>query len=86
MVIGEHIKSNDVELNPAKEKKLNNIRVSGSEEQIRLANPRVFSLEEAICYIKDDEIIEVTPKEIRIRKLELLSTDRKRINRNKKNQ
>jgi GTP-binding protein len=57
-----------MEMNPCKEKHLTNIRSKGSEEQIKLVPPKIFGLEEAITYIRDDELVEVTPKWIRIRK------------------
>lgn len=92
MVIGESIKDGDIDLNPTKEKKVTNVRSTGSEEKIVLAQPRQFTLEEAIAYVRgnsdsiiyifiDDELIEVTPNDIRIRKLVLDPTQRKVINR-----
>lgn len=69
MVIGEYVlEDTDMEMNPCKAKKLTNIRTVNSEEQIKLAPARIFSLEEAVSYIRDDELVEVTPKWIRIRK------------------
>lgn len=81
MVFGEHIKENDQELNPAKEKKLNNIRTVMVDDAIKLVAPRLFTLEEAIAYVRDDEMIEVTPENIRIRKVELDPSLRKRNNK-----
>lgn len=68
MVIGEHTLESDMEMNPCKAKALNNIRLKGSEEAINLTTPRIFGLEEAIGVIRDDELVEVTPKWIRLRK------------------
>lgn len=78
MIIGEHSRENDLEVNPCKAKKLTNMRASGSEESVRLIPPRLFSLEQAIEYIDDDELLEVTPKSIRMRKKILRAIDRKR--------
>jgi ribosomal protein S13 len=68
MIIGEHSRDNDLEVNPLKGKKLTNIRASGKDEAVRLTPPRKMSLEQAIAYIDDDELVEVTPKIIRLRK------------------
>ena len=68
MVIGEHSRGNDLEVNPMKAKQLTNIRASGKDEAVRLTPPRVMALEEALAYIADDELVEVTPKSIRLRK------------------
>ena len=69
MVIGEYVLDDqDMEMNPVKQKKLTNIRTVGHEEQIKLTAPKIFSLEEAVTYIREDELVEVTPKWIRIRK------------------
>jgi GTP-binding protein len=65
MIIGEHSRDNDLEVNPLKGKKLTNIRASGSDEAVRLTPPVIMSLEEAIAYIDDDELVEVTPNAIR---------------------
>ncbi|PPR10980.1 MAG: hypothetical protein CFH41_01080 [Alphaproteobacteria bacterium MarineAlpha11_Bin1] len=81
MIIGEHSRGNDLEVNPMKSKKLTNIRASGSDEAVRLTTPRTFRLEEAISYIDDDELVEVTPKHIRIRKRLLDPNERKKISR-----
>ncbi|MEM8957551.1 MAG: translational GTPase TypA [Pseudomonadota bacterium] len=78
MIIGEHSRNNDLEVNPLKGKKLTNIRASGSDEAVRLTPPVQFSLEEAIAYIDDDELVEVTPKAIRLRKRYLDPHERKR--------
>ena len=82
MIIGEHSRGNDLEVNPMKSKKLTNIRASGSDEAVRLTTPRTFRLEEAISYIDDDELVEVTPEHIRIRKRLLDPHDRKKESRN----
>ena len=68
MVIGEHSRGNDLEVNPLKTKKLTNIRAAGTDEAVRLTTPRRLRLEEAISYIDDDELVEVTPAHIRLRK------------------
>ena len=68
MVIGEHSRGNDLEVNPMKAKQLTNMRASGKDEAVRLTTPRVMSLEQALAYISDDELVEVTPKSIRLRK------------------
>lgn len=81
MIIGEHARDNDLEVNPLKGKKLTNIRASGSDEAVRLTPPVRMSLEEAIAYIQDDELVEVTPKIIRLRKRFLDSNERKRQSR-----
>lgn len=84
MVIGEYVLDGDMEMNPTKTKHLTNIRMKGSEEQIKLVPPKIFSLEEAITYIRDDELVEVTPKWIRIRKRILDQDERRRVKRNAK--
>ncbi|MDB6178867.1 translational GTPase TypA [Paracoccus sp. Z330] len=78
MIIGEHSRDNDLEVNPLKGKKLTNVRASGSDEAVRLTPPVRMSLEEAIAYINDDELVEVTPKNIRLRKRHLDPHERKR--------
>jgi hypothetical protein len=78
MIIGEHSRDNDLEVNPLKGKKLTNIRASGSDEAVRLTPPVKMSLEEAIAYIDDDELVEVTPNAIRLRKRFLDPHERKR--------
>ncbi len=77
-VIGENSRAGDLCVNVTKTKKLTNMRASGSDEKVRLAPPKVFSLEECLEYIQDDEYVEVTPKNLRIRKILLKETDRKR--------
>ncbi|MBC7138693.1 MAG: translational GTPase TypA [Defluviimonas sp.] len=78
MIIGEHSRDNDLEVNPLKGKKLTNMRASGTDEAVRLTTPVRMSLEEAIAYIDDDELVEVTPKIIRLRKRHLDPHERKR--------
>jgi GTP-binding protein len=79
MIIGEHSRDNDLEVNPLKGKKLTNVRASGSDEAVRLTTPITLSLEEAIAYINDDELVEVTPNSIRLRKRYLDPHERKRM-------
>jgi len=81
MIIGEHSRGNDLEVNPLKGKNLTNVRASGTDEAVRLTTPIRFSLEEAIAYIDTDELVEVTPKAIRLRKRFLDHHDRKREGR-----
>ncbi|MGE0743833.1 MAG: translational GTPase TypA [Rhodospirillales bacterium] len=78
MIIGEHSRDNDLEVNPLKAKQLTNIRASGKDDAIRLTPPRRLTLEQAISYIADDELVEVTPKSIRLRKRLLDPHARKR--------
>ncbi|KAG1715501.1 GTP-binding protein TypA/BipA [Nymphon striatum] len=78
MIIGEHNRDNDLEVNPLKGKKLTNVRASGTDEAVRLTTPITLSLEEAIAYIDDDELVEVTPNAIRLRKRYLDPHERKR--------
>ncbi|MDG2475207.1 MAG: translational GTPase TypA [Paracoccaceae bacterium] len=78
MIIGEHTRDNDLEVNPLKGKKLTNVRASGTDEAVRLTTPTRFSLEQAIAYIDDDELVEVTPNSIRLRKRLLDPHERKR--------
>jgi GTP-binding protein len=85
-VIGEHVLETDMEMNPCKTKHLTNVRTKGHEEAINLTTPRNLSLEEAITYIRDDELVEVTPKWIRIRKRILDQGARARIVRKDKNE
>lgn len=83
MIIGEHSRGNDLEVNPLKGKQLTNIRASGKDEAVRLTPPRRMSLEQAIAYIDDDELVEVTPKNIRLRKRLLDANERKKASRQK---
>jgi len=78
MVIGEHSRGNDLEVNPLKGKKLTNVRASGKDDAVVLTTPIRYGLEEAIAYIDDDELVEVTPKVVRLRKRFLDPHERKR--------
>ena len=78
MILGEHTRDNDLEINPLKGKQLTNVRASGTDEAVRLTTPVRMSLEEAIAYIEDDELVEVTPKVVRLRKRHLDPHERKR--------
>lgn len=78
MIIGEHNRDNDLVVNITKEKHLTNIRAAGSDENILLTPPRTFTLEQAIDYIQDDELVEITPRQIRLRKRLLSENERKR--------
>ncbi|MBI5730863.1 MAG: translational GTPase TypA [Ignavibacteriales bacterium] len=79
-IIGEHTKENDIEVNIQRGKKLSNMRASGSDKAVKITPAIKFSLEEALEYISEDEMVEVTPKSIRLRKLHLDTNDRKRYN------
>jgi len=81
MIVGQHAKDNDLEVNPCKGKKLTNVRASGSDDAIKLTPPRVLTLEQALEFIDEDELVEVTPVSIRLRKKVLDPTLRKRANR-----
>ncbi len=81
MILGEHSRENDLEVNPLKGKKLTNVRASGTDEAVRLTTPITLSLEEAIAYVNDDELVEVTPNSIRLRKRYLDPHERKRMGR-----
>ena len=78
MIIGENAKPDDMDVNPMKAKQLTNVRASGKDESIRLTPPRRPSLEQAIAYVEDDELVEVTPKSIRLRKRVLNPSFRKK--------
>ena len=78
MIIGEHTRDNDLEVNVLKGKKLTNVRASGTDEAIRLTTPMQMTLERSLAYIADDELVEVTPENIRLRKIHLDPNDRKR--------
>ena len=80
-VVGEHVHDNDLVINVTKSKKLTNMRASGSDDKARIVPPIIFSLEEALEYIKEDEYVEVTPKSMRMRKIILDEIERKRANR-----
>ena len=81
MIVGENARENDMNVNPCREKKLTNIRAAGSDENVILKPPRSMSLEAALEYIEDDEVVEVTPENIRLRKTLLREADRRRQNR-----
>ncbi len=81
MIIGEHSRENDLEVNPLKAKQLTNIRAAGKDEAVKLSPPRQMSLEQALAYIADDELVEVTPKTIRLRKRTLDTHQRKKESR-----
>ncbi|HBK32809.1 MAG TPA: translational GTPase TypA, partial [Porphyromonadaceae bacterium] len=80
-VIGEHSKEGDLVVNITKSKKLTNVRASGTDDKAQLTPPIIFSLEEALEYIKEDEYVEVTPKSMRLRKIFLDENDRKRMSK-----
>ena len=79
MIIGEHTRNNDLEVNPLKGKQLTNMRASGKDDAVKLPPPRAMSLEQALAYIQDDELVEVTPSSIRLRKRYLHPNDRKKM-------
>ncbi|MEE4452539.1 translational GTPase TypA [Novosphingobium resinovorum] len=83
MLIGENAKTDDLEVNPMKSKQLTNFRSTGKDDAIRLTPPRVMTLEQAIAYIDDDEMVEVTPQSIRLRKVHLDPNERKKQSRKK---
>ena len=83
MIVGQHAKDNDLVVNMTKGKQLTNVRASGTDESIILTPPRKFTLEQVISYIEDDELIEVTPDILRLRKVHLTEIDRKRASRKK---
>lgn len=78
MIVGEHSRDNDLDVNPTKKKKLTNMRASGSDDAVKLAPPKTMTLEESMEWINDDELIEVTPASVRLRKKYLKAVDRKR--------
>lgn len=81
MIIGIHSRDNDLVVNPIKGKQLTNVRASGTDEAVRLVPPIQMSLEYAVEFIDDDELVEITPKSIRLRKRHLQENDRKRAAR-----
>ena len=83
MIVGEHNRENDLEVNVLKGKKLTNIRTTSKDEAVRLTPPIRMTLEKSLAWIQDDELVEVTPKSIRIRKAILDPNDRKRAERSK---
>ena len=84
MIVGENARPGDMDVNPTKEKKLTNMRSKSSDENIQLEPPRELTLEGALEYIESDELIEVTPAAVRLRKRMLSGTDRKRMSREQK--
>ena len=82
MIVGEHSRENDLEVNVLKGKKLTNVRASGSDEAVTLVPPRQLSLEDMMAYINEDELLEVTPQTLRLRKRFLLAHERKKAARN----
>jgi len=82
MIVGEHSRDTDLDVNPVRAKELNNIRSAGKDENVKLAPPRLMTLEEAIGYVASDELIEVTPKSIRLRK-KYLDANKRKMMRNK---
>ena len=81
MIIGVHNKGNDLTVNVIRGKKLTNIRAASADEAIQLIKPRVMTLEFAIAFIEEDELVEITPKSIRLRKRYLTKSDRDRFDR-----
>jgi len=81
MIIGEHARGNDLEVNPLKGKQLTNIRASGKDDAVDLTPPIPMGLDKALAYIGDDELVEVTPLSVRLRKLYLDPHERKRESR-----
>jgi GTP-binding protein len=84
MIVGENSRPGDMDVNPTKEKKLTNMRTKSSDENIQLEPPRELTLEGALEYIEDDELIEVTPQSIRLRKRMLSLNDRRKLSREMK--
>lgn len=78
MIVGMNMRSDDMDVNPCKAKKVSNMRAAGSDDTIKLTPPRVFSLEEALEFIAEDELVEITPDDIRLRKKLLHELDRRR--------
>ena len=81
MIVGMNARNDDMVVNPCKAKRVSNMRAAGSDDTIKLTPPRVFSLEEALEFINDDELVEVTPDDIRLRKKYLNELERRRANR-----
>ena len=78
MIVGEHSRDNDLDINVLKGKQLTNMRASGTDEAVVLVPPRIMSLEEMMAYINEDELLEVTPLSLRLRKRFLDAKDRKK--------
>ena len=83
MIVGENARAEDLDVNPTKEKKLTNMRSSTADELVRLIPPRLLSLEQALEFIGDDECVEVTPKNVRLRKVELAAGKRQQASSRK---
>ena len=79
MIVGENSRDNDLDVNASKPKKLTNMRAASADELVRLIPPRPLSLEQALEFIRDDEAVEVTPKSIRLRKVELSASKRQTL-------
>ncbi|MCK5761849.1 MAG: translational GTPase TypA, partial [Candidatus Izimaplasma sp.] len=86
VIVGLNSRINDLVVNPCKNKQLTNVRASGTDEAVKLLEPRRFTLEDALEFIADDELVEITPDAIRIRKKILDEKDRKRANKQPKNE
>jgi GTP-binding protein len=84
MIVGEHNRENDIDVNPCKEKKLTNMRASGKDENVTLTPPKAMTLERAIDFIREDEMVEVTPKSLRLRKTVLSAQERHLLRPKKK--
>ena len=78
MIIGEHNRGNDINVNPCKEKKLSNMRAAGKDDNVLLSPIKPFTLEQTINFIREDELVEVTPKSVRLRK-DVLSAQKRRM-------
>ena len=85
MIVGENTRDMDIDVNPCKKKHVTNMRASGSDDAIRLTPPRILSLEQALEYINDDELVEITPQNIRLRKATLSRHDRGKVNKQGRN-
>jgi GTP-binding protein len=81
MIVGEHTRDNDLEVNVVKGKKLTNVRASGKDENVQLTPPMKMTLEKAMAYITDEELVEITPRSIRLRKRWLDPNTRKKMER-----
>lgn len=81
MIIGENSRDNDLDVNVQKAKQLTNMRASGKDDAIKMTTPKILPLEQALAYINDDELVEVTPNSIRLRKRHLLPHERKKASR-----
>jgi GTP-binding protein len=81
MIVGEHVREGDLGVNVTKNKKLTNMRAAGSDENIKLTPPTRLSLEEALGFLAEDELLEITPKALRLRKRHLTAAERKKAGR-----